>query len=60
MLQLQSLEIQLKNLKAVFNDALANQDISLEELRIIRTQINELEKLIEERKAFLIRQNLNN
>jgi hypothetical protein len=60
MLKLQSLETQLQNLKVVFTDALANQDISIEELRRIRLQITDLEKLIEERKAFLKRQDSTN
>jgi len=60
MLKLQDLENQLKNLNAVFNDAFANQDISIEELKKIRTQISDLEKLILDRKVFLKSQDLNN
>ena len=60
MLKLQDLENQLKNLNIVFNDAFANQDISIEELKKIRAQINDLEKLILDRKVFLKSQDLNN
>jgi len=60
MLKLQDLENQLKNLNAVFNDAFANQDISIEELKKIRAQISDLEKLILDRKVFLKSQDLNN
>jgi peptidoglycan hydrolase CwlO-like protein len=60
MLKLQDLENQLKNLNVVFNDAFANQDISIEELKKIRAQISDLEKLISDRKVFLKGQDLNN
>ena len=60
MLKLQDLENQLKNLNVVFNDAFANQDISIEELKKIRAQISDLEKLILDRKVFLKSQDLNN
>jgi hypothetical protein len=60
MRQLQNLEIQLKNLKVTFNEGLANQDVSIEELRKIRTQINDLEQLILDRKVFLKRQDSTN
>jgi len=60
MLKLQDLENQLKNLNVVFNDAFANQDISIEELKKIRAQIDVLEKLILDRKVFLKSQDLNN
>jgi len=60
MLKLQDLENQLKNLNIVFNDAFANQDISIEELKKIRAQISDLEKLISDRKVFLKGQDLNN
>ena len=53
MLQLKSLQLQLQNLKVLFNDALANPEVSLDELRKIREQINEVEKHIEERKTLL-------
>jgi len=60
MLKLQDLENQLKNLNLVFNDAFANQDISIEELKKMRAQISDLEKLILDRKVFLKSQDLNN
>jgi hypothetical protein len=43
-----------------FNEGLANQHVSIEELRKIRTQINDLEKLILDRKVFLKRQDATN
>ena len=58
MLELQNLEIQLKNFKTAFNDGLANPEISIEELRKIRAQINDLEKIILDRKILLKRQGL--
>ena len=60
MFKLQDLENQLKNLNIVFNDAFANQDISIEELKKMRAQISDLEKLILDRKVFLKSQDLNN
>jgi len=53
MLQLKSLQLQLQNLRVLFNDALANPAVSLDELRKIREQINDVEKRIEERKTLL-------
>jgi hypothetical protein len=50
MLKLKSLQLQLENLKVVFNEAIGNQDISIEELRKIREQISGLENLIEQKK----------
>ena len=60
MLKLKSLQEQLENVKIVFNAALRNQDISVDELRKIRDQIIQLENLIEERKNFLSRSNSDN
>jgi hypothetical protein len=50
MLVLQSLNIQLENLKVVFEDAL-NKGSSIDELKRLYQQIKELEKLIAERKG---------
>jgi hypothetical protein len=60
MLQLQSLQLELQNLKVRFSDALADQDVSIEELRNIREDIKEVERSIEERKAFLQRRDSTN
>jgi len=60
MLKLKSLQEQLESVKIVFNAALSNQDISVDELRKIRDQIIQLENLIEERKSFLSRSNSDN
>ena len=60
MLQLQSLQLQLQNLKVLFNDSLADQDVTVEELRKIREQIKEVERRIEERKVFLQRRDSTN
>jgi hypothetical protein len=60
MLKLKSLQLQLENLKVVFNEAMSNPNISVQELRNMREQIVELQQLIEERKKFLLGQNSDN
>lgn len=59
MLQLQSLQIQLENLKVIFQEALIAGKPG-KEVQKLMDQIEALEKAIEERKAYLEkRQNLN-
>jgi hypothetical protein len=60
MLKLKNLQEQLQNLKVVFNAALGDPDVSIEELRKMREQISGLENLIEERKRFLFGRNFDN
>jgi hypothetical protein len=60
MLELKTLQLQLQNLKVTFNEALADPGISIEELRKIRVQITDLEKLIIDRKVFLQRRDSTN
>ena len=59
MLQLQSLQIQLENLKVIFQEALIAGKPG-KEVQKLMDQIEAVEKAIEERKAYLEkRQNLN-
>jgi hypothetical protein len=60
MLRLQSLQLQLQNLKVLFSDALGDQHVSIEQLRKIREQIKEIERRIEERRGFLERRDSTN
>jgi hypothetical protein len=60
MLQLKSLQLQLKSLKVLFSDAMANEKVSIDDLRKIREQIKEVEMRIEERKTFLFGGSTNN
>ena len=60
MFELHNLQLQLQNLKFLFSEGFANPEISIDELRKIREQIKSTEKLIEERKALLLRKESNN
>jgi hypothetical protein len=60
MLQLKSLQLQLKSLKVLFSDAMANEKVPIDDLREIREQIKEVEMRIEERKTFLFGGSTNN